>query len=101
MAHLTVLGRKVPDQVPVRALFLACRWLSSDYVHPGGKGESESSLVSLLFKGMTPIPRDSALVTSSNSNYLPKAPSAHTLTFVLGFHHMNTRGHRSVHADGD
>ena len=29
---------------------------------------------------------------SSTSNYLPKAPSPNTITFMLGFQHMIMRG---------
>lgn len=79
--------------VLVRALFLACRGLPSHYV-PAGPflsawvwSENEQALSSSIMRALIP-PWGPHPMTSSNPNYLPKAPCSNSAMVGAGLQHL-------------
>lgn len=69
----------------------ALRLLTSFHILTGG--EQRKGKRSHSYKGTNPILEDSALMTSSNANYLPEAPPPNTVTSAgVGFQHTHLEG---------
>ena len=69
-----------------------CRLPPSGFILTWQRAERGSKLSCDSYKGTNPIHEGSTLMISSNRNYLPKASPPNTITWGLGFQHMNLRG---------
>ena len=58
--------------------------------------ESRRKLSHDFYKGTNPVREGATLMSSSNSNHLPKSPPPNTIILGVGFHHMNLGGDTNI-----